>query len=128
MTDLETRLDRALREGDRLDAEKSAAEVPVNFVPPIRHPSRQAPVATKGPWGRFGALMAHSRVKRHRWINDRCQDCGITRSGYAGGRTGFTCYHDGAGALLGFRAPPCVPVVVHDPQPLRPRTGEEPER
>ena len=97
-------------------------EVPVNFVPPIRHPSRQAPVATKGPWGRFGALMAHSRVKRHRWINDRCQDCGITRSGYAGGRTGFTCYHDGAGALLGFRAPPCVPVVVHDPQPLRPRT------
>ena len=107
MTDLETRLDRALREGDRLDAEKSAAEVPVNFVPPIRHPSRQ---------------------KRHRWINDRCQDCGITRSGYAGGRTGFTCYHDSAGALLGFRAPPCAPVVAQDPQPLRPRTDDGQEK
>ena len=105
MTDLETRLDRALRESDRLDAEKIAAEVPVNFVPPIRHPSRQ---------------------KRHRWINDRCQDCGITRSGYAGGRTGFTCYHDSAGALLGFRALPCAPVVAQDPQPLRPRSDETP--
>ena len=62
---------------------------------------------------------------RHKWgLDDVCSACGIRRSGYSGGRTGITRYYNAHGGALGLRAPPCAPVVVQDPKPLRPRSDD----